>query len=252
VIVTIDGPAGSGKSSTARAVAERLRFRHLDSGAFYRALTLAALTAGVPADRWDRLSADELETFDVRAVPDVDRYRMTIEGRDVTGDIRSPEVTAQVSRMARVPAVRSWLLGRLRSASASGDLVADGRDMGTVVFPEADVKIYLTADLETRARRRLLETTGLPPDPAALDEEIRRIAERDRIDSERDIAPLRPAADATPIDTTRLAFEDQVEGIVAAVLAVRADARDSATTSILRDGASPPRPTPVDAPDGGR
>lgn len=221
MIVTIDGPAGSGKSSTARAVAERLRFRHLDSGAFYRTLTLAALRTGKPPEAWDRLTAAELAAFGVRAVPGEDRYRMQIGDRDVSTDIRSAEVTAHVSRMARVPTVRRWLLGRLRSASKSGDLVADGRDMGTVVFPDADVKIFLTADLATRARRRLLETTGRPPVGVEIEEEVHRIAERDRIDSERDIAPLRPAADAIHIDTTGLDFEDQVERIVAAVLDAR-------------------------------
>jgi CMP/dCMP kinase len=214
MIIAIDGPAGSGKSSTARAVARQLGFRQLDSGAFYRALTFAALQRGLHPDEWPRLSAVDLDEFDVEGKPAAEGFRMYVGGSDVDEAIRSAEVTAHVSIMARVPAVREWLLGRLRRAAEISDLVADGRDIGTVVFPDAALKVFLVADPAERARRRLLQM-DLPTDPAALSEEIARIQERDRVDSTRAVAPLRAAPDAVILDTTGLSFEEQVARIVA-------------------------------------
>ncbi len=214
MIIAIDGPAGSGKSTTARAVARRLGFRHLDSGAFYRALTYAALRAGVPPERWDDLSPAELDRFAVRAEPAGEGFRLLHDALDVTSEIRSPEVNARVSHMARVPAVRDWLLRRLRQAARGVDLVADGRDMGTVVFPDADLKIFLTADPAIRARRRLAEHGIVEPDDGTLAAEVERLRERDRMDTERSVAPLRMAEDAVPVDTTALTFDEQVERIV--------------------------------------
>jgi len=217
MIITIDGPAGSGKSSTARAVASTLRIRHLDSGAFYRALTLAALQAGIPADDWDGLSAPALDRLGVAGRPGPDGYSLGIAGVDVTAELRSEIVNAHVSRMAGVPAVRRWLHGTLRDAATGVDLVADGRDMGTVVFPEADIKIFLTCSLETRARRRLLERGHHQPDTALLAAEIENLDRRDRLDSERELAPLRPAPDAVHLDTTGLTFDEQVNAVIALV-----------------------------------
>jgi cytidylate kinase len=214
MIIAIDGPAGSGKSTTAREVARRLGFRHLDSGAFYRALTYAALRRGVPVETWDDLSPEELDAFEIRAEPADSGFRMLVDGTDVTDEIRSPEVNAHVSRMARVPAVRDWLLGRLREAARGVDLVADGRDIGTVVFPDAELKIYLFADPVVRARRRLAQYGVPDPDPVTLAAEVERLKERDRMDSEREVAPLRMAEDAVPVDTTSLTFDEQVERIV--------------------------------------
>lgn len=213
MIVTIDGPAGSGKSTTAREVARRLGFRHLDSGAFYRALTLAALRAGIPIAQWDSLTLPQLSALAVTAVPSEEGHRLLVHGHDVSGAIRSPEVNASVSAMARVPAVRQWLLDRLRAAASGADLVADGRDMGTIVFPDAEVKVFLTADLTARAARRLLQQGSATP-AADIEAEVRRLAERDRIDSERSAAPLRRPPDATVIDTTALSFDEQVDRIV--------------------------------------
>jgi cytidylate kinase len=214
VIIAIDGPAGSGKSSTARAVARELGFRHLDSGAFYRALTLAALRDGIHPDEWPRLSLTDVEELAVTAEPAGEGFRMQISGQDASEAIRSAEVTAHVSAMARVPAVRGWLLERLREVARTSHLVADGRDIGTVVFPDADLKIFLIADPAERARRRLLQM-GQPIDPPSLAAEIGRIEERDRLDTTRDVAPLREAADAVRLDTTGLGFEEQVRRIVA-------------------------------------
>jgi CMP/dCMP kinase len=213
VIIAIDGPAGSGKSSTARAVARALGFRHLDSGAFYRALTLAALRSKLPPGAWDALRPGQLDAFGITAEPAELGFRMRIGGEDVTDAIRAAEVNAHVSAMARVPAVRDWLLQTLRDAARRTDLVADGRDIGTVVFPSADLKVFLDADPRTRALRRLAQM-GLPTSDDAVSDEVARIRERDRIDSEREVAPLRQAADAVLLDTTGLDFREQVARIV--------------------------------------
>lgn len=214
MIIAIDGPAGSGKSSTARAVADRLGFRHLDSGAFYRALTYLALRAGIPVDAWDRLSAERLDAFDVHAEARGAGYRILAGGEDLTEHLRTPEVNRHVSHMACVPAVRDWLLERLRDAARLGSLVADGRDIGTVVFPDAELKVFLTADPTVRARRRLLEQGVVDLDDATVEAETGRLQQRDRIDSEREVAPLLCAEDAVVIDTSDLSFEEQVERIV--------------------------------------
>lgn len=214
MIIAIDGPAGSGKSSTARAVAQRLGFRHLDSGAFYRALTWAALERGLPVESWDALGAADLDSLAVHARPDDQSFRMYAGDTDISVGIRSPDVNANVSAMARLPAVRDWLLQRLREAGATASLVADGRDIGTVVFPDAEVKVFLTADPRERARRRLAETGTTAPTELRLDEEVARLIARDRMDSERQYAPLKPAPDAVHLDTTQLTFDDQVDRIV--------------------------------------
>jgi CMP/dCMP kinase len=214
VIIAIDGPAGSGKSTTAKAVARKLGFRHLDSGAFYRALTYAALTEGLDPETWGELRSFQIERLGIEAWPADDGFRLYQHGKDVTPELRSPEVNAHVSAMARIPAVRRWLLGQLRSAAKDTDLVADGRDMGTVVFPEADLKVFLTADRTERARRRLAEHGRTNPTSEDLEEEASRLSARDKIDSEREVAPLVQAPDAIPIDTTGVWFEEQVEMIV--------------------------------------
>lgn len=214
MIIAIDGPAGSGKSSTARAVARKLGLRHLESGAFYRALTLAALEAGIPVEEWERLGLEDLDALRVSARPADNGFRLFIGDDDVTDLLRSPQVNAHVSHLARVPAVREWLLERLRAAARESDVVSDGRDIGTVVFPNADLKVFLVAAAETRARRRLAEQGIHEPTPKQLAEETARLLERDRIDSERDVAPLTRAPDAVLIDTTDLTFDEQVDRIV--------------------------------------
>lgn len=213
MIIAIDGPAGSGKSSTARAVARELGFSHLDSGAFYRAITYAAMQRALPAHEWARLGIPDLASFRISAERDGESFRMLLDDRDISAPIRAAEVTANVSAMARVPAVREWLLDTLRDTARDADLVADGRDIGTVVFPDADLKIFLVADPATRAERRLRQM-NLPTDGESIAAEVRRIEERDRVDSERSIAPLRQARDAVLLDTTGLTFDQQVERIV--------------------------------------
>lgn len=225
MIVAIDGPAASGKTSTARAVARRLGFRHLESGGFYRALTLALLRAGLPPERWDQLTPSDLDRLGVQARPAGAAFRFFIGDEDVTDALRSPEVTSSVSLLARIPAVRAWVLDRLRQAARDGDVVADGRDMGTVVFPDADLKVYLTASPEARARRRLAEHGRRHPTREELEAATRELLARDRLDSERAVAPLRPAPDAVLLDTTALSFPEQVDQIVALALAREAGGR---------------------------
>jgi cytidylate kinase len=218
-VVTVDGPAGSGKSTTARAVARRLGFKHLDSGALYRGLTLALLESGRPETEWPTLTTDQLRALDVHLAPAEGGFRILIAGREVDRELRSERVTRLVSALARVPAARSALLDLQREAGRHGSLVADGRDMGTVVFPDAEVKVFLVADLPERARRRLLERTGREPSRDEVASEAEAILARDLADSERAVSPLRRPADAIELDTTRLDFEEQVDAVVAAVRA---------------------------------
>jgi cytidylate kinase len=215
IIIALDGPAGSGKSSTAKAVAARLGYRHLDSGAFYRAITWAALQAGINPEGWVQLTPDELDRLDVHGRPSETGYTMTVRGADVSAEIRTPQVNAHVSQMAAVPAVREWLMDALRESGARGGLVADGRDIGTVVFPDAELKAYLIADAEERARRRLLEMGATDLTDDDVRSEAARLQGRDAIDSGRETAPLRQADDAVVVDTTALTFTEQVERIVA-------------------------------------
>lgn len=209
--MAIDGPSASGKSSTAEAVARALEALHLDSGALYRALT--AVAADLPdrtADAVVRVAeARDLELREIggQLVPFLD-------GRDAEPLLRSPEVTALVSEVSAMGPVRDWVNSRLRAAARPDrTLVIDGRDIGTVVFPRAPVKVFLTASPEARARRRLLQR-GQDADAGRVAKEAARLAERDRQDSSRAIAPLTRAADALLLDTTDLGFEEQIGRIV--------------------------------------
>ena len=214
-VVTIDGPAGSGKSTTARAVAERLGFRHLDSGALYRGLTLAFLRRGWDPASWPERTLDEIEALGVRARP-------TQKGVDVLlGDevlsesaLRGKEVTAHVSQVASLARVREALLSLQRQAAEGGGLVADGRDMGSEVFPDAEVKVFFTADLTERARRRLLQRSVVHPDGPTLQAEASLLQGRDFADAHRKHSPLRAAPDAYRLDTSALDFEAQVDAVV--------------------------------------
>ena len=225
-VIVIDGPAGSGKSTTAREVARRLGYRHLDSGALYRALAFALLEAGHPPDSWPALTASDLDAHPVRLVPAETTFQVTLDGRALTSELRSPEVDAHVSAVARLPAVRAWLFDRQRQAGARGSLVGDGRDLGTAVFPEANVKIFLVAGVAERARRRLSQMGAGPLSTGEVAAEADRLRARDRIDATRGIAPLKKATDAVEIDGTRLSFEEQVDAILAVVRA-RADDLDA-------------------------
>jgi cytidylate kinase len=220
-VVTLDGPAGAGKSTTAREVARRLGYRYLDSGALYRALTFALLDEAVPPEEWDSLDGAALDTLGIEVRPEGETLVVSHRGRRLGTELRTEAVTRRVSDAARLPAVRDWLLGHQRALGRYGRLVADGRDMGTVVFPEAGTKVFLEADLTERARRRLREQGVDEPDADETAREAQRLEERDLRDSTRETAPLRAADDAVRLDTTALDFESQVEAVVA--LARQAD-----------------------------
>jgi len=221
-VIAIDGPAASGKSSTARAVAEALGFQHLDSGALYRGVTLAALreAAGRGAGAADPLQVIDPETilraaedWGLRLLPDGHGFSAYLQGEPVDAAIRAPDVTAHVSAVSALPVIREWVNIHLRATVRAGmDVVVDGRDIGTVVFPDAVLKIFLTATPEARAGRRLVQR-GSPTDPGTVAEEATLLAARDRADSTRAVAPLRRADDAIDLDTTNLSFAEQVERI---------------------------------------
>ena len=211
-IVTIDGPSGSGKGTISRAVARHVGWHLLDSGALYRLVALAGAAAGVlPLDEPAHASLAHRMDVVFTVAPDGSE-RVTLEGRDVTAAIRSEEAGQGASRVAAWPSVREALLGRQRAFATPPGLVADGRDMGTVVFPWAELKIFLTATPQERALRRhkQLKDKGSDVSLAALSREI---TERDRRDSTRAVAPLKPAPDAEVIDSTGLTIEQVVEKV---------------------------------------
>jgi cytidylate kinase len=208
MIVAIDGPAGAGKSSVARALATRLGFRYLDTGAMYRALTWLALHEGVPLDDGPALEALAV----ANPVVFVDGGLVEISGEDVTVRIRQPEIDAAVPVVARHPEVREVMRGRQRELGRSGDSVIEGRDIGVVVVPEAEVKIWLVADPAVRALRRHAEREGL--EAAELAAELRRRDERDAANTHR-------AADAVEVDTTAMTLDQVIDRIVELVGSAR-------------------------------
>jgi len=212
-VIAIDGPAGSGKSTTAKAVAARLNLAHVDSGALYRAVTLAALDAEVPLEGDLVVEVAKAKRVELQ---DVDgKFHPIVAGVDVSQEVRSARVNENVSPVSALPAVRTWVTAALRDAVARHPrgAVADGRDIGTVVFPDAVVKIFLTAAVGERARRRALEQ-GLAETAAELEQVSSDLQRRDTIDSNRAVSPLKPADDAVHLDTTDLAFEEQVARVV--------------------------------------
>ena len=212
-VIAIDGPAGSGKSTTAKAVAARLNLAHIDSGSLYRAVTLAGLDADVAVEGDLLVAVAKAKRVELRQVEG--RLRPIVAGVDVSKAIRSSRVTEHVAAVSALPAVRTWVTDALRQAVARHPrgAVADGRDVGTVVFPDAVLKIFLTAAVGERARRRALEE-GLDMAADRLEQLTGDIERRDAMDSTRPISPLKEAADAVRIDTTGLTFDEQVEAVM--------------------------------------
>ncbi|MGH2704812.1 MAG: (d)CMP kinase [Actinomycetota bacterium] len=207
LVIAIDGPAGSGKSTVARRLAERLRLAHLDTGAMYRALTLKALRGGVPLDDEEALARLAGDT-----TIEVDGDRVVLDGQDVTGEVRTPPVTASVSQLSVHPQVRAAMVRRQREHVRETGAVVEGRDIGTVVLPDADLKVFLTASPEERARRRAadLRADGVEVEESEV---LREITARDRRDSRRADSPLRAAEGAAVIDSTGRDVRSVIEEI---------------------------------------
>jgi len=222
LVIALDGPASSGKSSVGAAAAARLGYRFCDTGLLYRALTWLALRREVPLDDVAALVALVPE-ISLRADAEGRMAHVLVDGRDVTADVRSPEVDGRVSEAARHGPVRAALLRAQRALAAEGGIVMAGRDIGTVVLPDADLKLYLDASAEERARRRALER-GLDPDGAEAREILESLRMRDATDSTRDVAPLRIAGDALVIRTDGADFPETVERVVAAIRTAEAAA----------------------------
>lgn len=206
LIITIDGPAGAGKSTIARLVAERTGLPYLDTGAIYRAIAWFMMERNVPARESDELGA-ALKEFSVS----FGGGSVSVNGREVTKEIRTPEIDKNVSSYSALKSVRDSLLS-LQREQAEGGLVADGRDMGTVVFPDAELKIFLTASAEERAKRRCRERIARG-EKADYDEILKQVNERDAFDMNREIAPLRPAQGCIILDSTDMTIDEVVNAI---------------------------------------
>lgn len=212
LVIAIDGPAGSGKSTVARLLAARLGLSYVDSGATYRAAALKVLQSGVDLDDQDAIGRI-VTSAEIRFVADERQPQVLLDGRDVTAEIRSAEVTRAASRVSRLPKVRNKLIALQRSLRVGRGVVMEGRDIGTVVFPDAPLKIFLQADPRERAQRRLEQNHQEGRD-STLQATMAEISKRDQQDSERKISPLVAAGDAHAIDSTRLTPEQVVEEIL--------------------------------------
>lgn len=216
VAIAIDGPAGAGKSTIAKRVAEELNFMYVDTGALYRAVALCAIQKNIEPDDSQRVS----EMLSEIKVQLAFNYRfekvVLLDGRDVSSRIRTPEVSMAASKISALPQVRAYLLDLQRDIAKENNVIMDGRDIGTVVLPDARVKIFLTASPEVRAERRYKELSEKGAN-VSFDEVLRDVNERDYNDSHRKTAPLKPAEDSVFVDTTDLDFEQSVEKIISVI-----------------------------------
>ena len=213
LVITIDGPAGAGKSTVAQKLAARMGLMYVDSGATYRAAALKVLESGIdPLD--EAAVAKLIASTDVQVTTGTDDPRVLVDGVDVTARLRSPEVTLAAAQVSRLPEVRAKLIEMQRAFARVPGVVMEGRDIGTVVFPQAPLKIFLKADVEERARRRLKQDSHEGRE-ATLEKTAYEIGRRDQLDAERKISPLVPAADAVEIDSTHLLADQVVERVLA-------------------------------------
>ena len=205
LIIAIDGPSAAGKSTLAKRLAKDLGFIYLDTGAMYRALALKVLSEGIDISN-DAALPELIDRTEIDLAETGGKLKVLLDGEDVSEKIRTPEVSQMASKASALKVVRHWMLVLQRALGQRGNVVAEGRDIGTVVFPDAEVKIYLDASLRERARRRVEELRKAGRQ-VSLDETLREMGERDKRDSERDLAPLRKANDAIAIDSTSLDAE---------------------------------------------
>jgi cytidylate kinase len=217
LIVTIDGPAGAGKSTVARQLAARLGYLYLDTGALYRAVAWKVRTAGIDPSDANAVAA-LLPGLRVAMDQRGDGIHVAVDERDVTDELRSPEISAIASQVSAIPAVRDWLMPVQRKVGEAGGIVAEGRDLGTRVFPAADAKFFLDADVTTRSARRQKDLAGAGR-PAPLEQTQQEIEARDQRDRSRAIAPLVPAADAEVIDSSALTVEQVIDRMMAKIAA---------------------------------
>jgi cytidylate kinase len=217
-VIAIDGPAGSGKSTTARILAARLGYRYLDTGAMYRALTWLALHNGIAPSDGEKLRV-LAENVSIEFETHEDTNKVFINGQEVTDQIRTPVVTATVSEVSAHRGVRAAMVKKQQEMGKQGSIVAEGRDTTTIVFPGADVKVYLDADVKTRAERRLIDLARMGV-TTTFDELVADIERRDAYDSGRKHSPLKKARDAYVVDTTHMTIDEQIERILALLKSV--------------------------------
>jgi cytidylate kinase len=210
--IAIDGPAGAGKSSVAKLVAEKLEYVYVDTGAMYRAITWSILSQNIDLNNSEGITS-LLEQTDLTLKASHDGQQVWINGQDITSHIRSPLINKNVSFIAKMSDVRQFLTNIQKRLSTEGGVVMDGRDIGTIVMPDAQLKIFLTASVEERARRRYIELKAAGNE-VVMDQLIKEIGERDRMDEQRDISPLCQAEDAIFLDCTELSMHQVVDTIV--------------------------------------
>jgi cytidylate kinase len=218
MVVTIDGPAGAGKTSVSKLLAQRLGYRYIDTGALYRGIALAAHEADIASDD-DKALAQLCQTLNLDFVKSGDGLRLMLNEKDITDHIRTPQVTMMASAVSARPVVRDYLLEIQRTMGAGKSVVLEGRDMGTVVFPDAEMKFFLDADSELRAKRRFEELRAKDGNSPCLEDVEQDMQMRDKNDSSRSVAPLKPANDAIRIDSTQMTIEQVVDAMLGHIAA---------------------------------